>query len=162
MKIANDSRHGRFIARVLFYLVSPLLCQAPAFAAELYLKDSDLSEARATLIRRSYSQCADRAGSIHPEMMGCIYIELEYQDSRLNQMYRRLRKTLPREQWFRLRSEQRQWLAGLQRHCKAGIHEDITGGQAEQLLLGSCTLIETAARAKVLEDLLEANAGSPE
>lgn len=162
MKIASNSRHGHFKARVLLLLILPLLWQGPAFAGELYLKDSDLSEAWDTLTRPSYSLCGDRAGTIHPEMMSCIYIELEYQDSRLNQMYRRLKKTLPREQWYRVRSEQRQWLAGLEGHCRSVLSDAITGGQAEQLELGSCTLLETAARAKVLEDLIKANAGSPE
>lgn len=86
-------------------------------------------------------------------MQDCIEKEWSYQDARLNSAYQQLRAKLPRDQWLRLRDEQRAWLhkRDNDEECR---WDAATEGQAQRIAANDCTLQMVATRAGELESQL--------
>lgn len=87
-------------------------------------------------------------------MLHCAADELDRQDARLNDNYKKLMSKLSRRRKNVLLEAQRAWIRFRKTNCD--FYYDPNGGSAAQLAGSGCFLIMTAARAKELKDLLEA------
>lgn len=104
-------------------------------------------------LRKSFNSCVDASEGITFDMMNCLGVELEYQDKRLNDAYKRLHTALAARDWERLKEEQREWLRGLNSLCDQDVGE-LGGGTAQALVFKDCILDRTAKRADELENIL--------
>ncbi|MHA3099278.1 lysozyme inhibitor LprI family protein [Acinetobacter brisouii] len=57
-----------------------------------------------------YHKCMDESKGITSEMLNCISIETQYQDDRLNKIYKKLQQQLAQNEKLKLRDEQRTWI----------------------------------------------------
>ena len=99
-------------------------------------------------IRSSYQTCLDKTDGVTPNMQDCIDAEYEYQDKRLNRVYKSLMDRLDSAERSSLRTEERKWLVNRDKTCVA---PTAYGGQAQELVYGDCRLKTTAKRATALE-----------
>jgi uncharacterized protein YecT (DUF1311 family) len=81
-------------------------------------------------------------------------LRLDRQDARLNDNYKKLMSKLSRNRKTVLVEAQRAWIRFRKTNCD--FHYDPNGGSAARLAGSGCFLVMTAARAKELKDLLEA------
>jgi uncharacterized protein YecT (DUF1311 family) len=102
-------------------------------------------------LRDSYYECAASNDGSTWDMQSCIEKEFEYQDARLNALYRELRFKLQDAQKVRLRDEERKWLLDKDEACKWNAE---TEGQAQRIEANICALKKTAERAGQLEKML--------
>ncbi len=123
-----------FASRKIIVLLA-LLCSAPVTAA------------MAGGLRPSYTTCLNATGGVTSDMQDCIAAEFEYQDARLNKVYRALRERLDQQGKRKLLGEQRKWLALRDKSCEA----DAGGGTGQMLEASDCALGMTAKRAAELE-----------
>ncbi|PPU68064.1 DUF1311 domain-containing protein [Xanthomonas pisi] len=79
-------------------------------------------------------------------MQDCIATEHEYQDAKLNKVYKALIKRLGDEEKIKLRDQQRQWIADRDEKC----FYDPDSGQAGLVDAAQCRLEMTAHRATYL------------
>lgn len=103
--------------------------------------------------RPSYQACLDASEGVTVNMLNCGDGELEYQDKRLNAVYKRLHQLLSPTAWESLRTEQRKWLAEEDKACE--VAEDFREGTAGALIWQGCLLDRRTLRADELEALLK-------
>ncbi|MFS8463399.1 DUF1311 domain-containing protein [Xanthomonas campestris pv. raphani] len=101
------------------------------------------------LLRPSYEECITNAAGATPAMLDCISAEHEYQDARLNMVYKALIAKLDGTEQSKLRDQQRQWIADRDEKC----YYDPDSGQAGRVDAAECRLDMTASRAAELESL---------
>jgi uncharacterized protein YecT (DUF1311 family) len=102
-------------------------------------------------LRDSYYKCASSSDGSTWDMQGCVEVEFEYQDARLNLAYRSLRSKLPIEKQDGLRDDERRWLSEKDAACKWDAQAE---GQAQRVEANICSLKKTAERASQLEQML--------
>lgn len=102
-------------------------------------------------LRDSYYRCASSSDGSTWDMQGCVEAEFEYQDARLNSVYRSLRSKLPSGTQERLRDEERRWLSEKGAACKWDAEIE---GQDQRVEANICSLKKTAERAGQLEQML--------
>jgi uncharacterized protein YecT (DUF1311 family) len=98
-------------------------------------------------IRTSYSTCLKAAGGVTPDMQDCIGTEYDYQDNRLNRVYKALMARLSKTEQAKLCAEERKWIAHRDAYC--ALPPD--AGQGQRLESNGCTMEQTAKRAAILE-----------
>jgi uncharacterized protein YecT (DUF1311 family) len=69
-------------------------------------------------LRPSFKKCVDDAGAVVPDTRECIASEYQYQDKRLNTVYRKLVASLNPSEQSRLRDEERRWIAYRDGRCR--------------------------------------------
>ncbi|WAT16157.1 lysozyme inhibitor LprI family protein [Xanthomonas fragariae] len=102
-----------------------------------------------TKLRESYGSCIKRSGGATPNILDCNEEEYEYQDTRLNHVYRVLLKRLSAQEKEDLRKKERDWIKKRTTFCN--LNGELGGGQAEDIEESSCKLNATARRADELE-----------
>lgn len=109
---------------------------------------SSTSQADAHATRDSYAACLTEAAGVTPAMKQCMGAEYDYQDTRLNKVYKALMARLDKHQRAELRRSERAWIAYRKSHCVP----DPNGGQAAELDAYDCSVEATARQAATLED----------
>lgn len=120
-------------------------------AAESAPKDNQHdqpSNGDTSMLRSSYGECIKASGGVVPDMQACIEEEFDYQDARLNNVYRRLLETSEGSKKIELESSQKQWLAERDSKCGWDAGEE---GQGQRIEANDCFLEMTAKRAGELE-----------
>lgn len=122
-----------------------VICLAVLWSFELLAgTDEDMT--------KEYSVCMDKSQGVTVGMLDCAGDELDRQDARLNDNYKKLISKLSRDRKKVLLEAQRAWIKFRKTNCK--FYYDPNGGSAARLAGSGCFLIMTAARAKELEKLL--------
>lgn len=137
--------------RISEVAASPSAVATQQSAAESAPKGSQQdqpSNGDVSMLRNSYGECIKASGGVVPEMQACIEEEFEYQDSRLNDVYRRLLETSEGSKKIELESSQKLWLAERDSKCGWDASEE---GQGQRIEANDCFLEMTAKRAKELE-----------
>ena len=106
-----------------------------------------------TGLRESYKTCIEQSGGVTVEMLNCTATETEYQDARLNKIYKALVKKMPKQRALLLQKSERLWLDFRQANCAARV--DPNGGTAESLVATECHLGSIGSCAQELENLNE-------
>lgn len=130
---------------------SPSVVATQQSAAEPAPKDSQHdqpSSGDVSMLRSSYGECIKASGGVVPEMQACIEEEFEYQDSRLNDVYRRLLEASEGSKKIELESSQKLWLTERDSKCGWDASEE---GQGQRIEANDCFLEMTAKRVKELE-----------
>lgn len=100
-----------------------------------------------------YDQCMDASNGVTYEMKECMNSEFQYQDRKLNKLYKKLMNSLSNDRKNELREVQRLWIAYTEKNCD--FYDVPDGGSLEKLSAQSCMLSSTAARVRELESFLE-------
>lgn len=103
-------------------------------------------------LRDSFQKCVDEAAGATWPTQDCIADEYDYQDARLNHAYRRLMKTVSKQESESLRARQRAWIIERDDACP---WDADTEGQARRLEANYCAMERTAIRATELERELQ-------
>ena len=125
-----------------------IICLAVLWNGQLLAapaKDDDLS--------KEYSDCIDKSGGVTPDMFECNGKELDRQDARLNNTYKKLMSKLSPDRKKALLKAQRAWVKFREANCDYWF--DPHGGTAARMNASGCLLTMTATRAKELEGMLE-------
>ena len=85
-------------------------------------------------------------------MFDCLGDELDRQNARLNDNYKKLMSKLSPNRKKKLREAQRAWIKFRETNCD--FYFDPDGGSAARIAAIDCSVTTTAARAKELKDLL--------
>jgi uncharacterized protein YecT (DUF1311 family) len=93
-------------------------------------------------LRSSFNKCIDVAAAVVPDTRECIASEYQYQDKRLNTVYKKLVASLNPGDQSKLRDEERHWIAYRDGRC----HK-----LEPQLEPENCELNATADRSAELE-----------
>jgi uncharacterized protein YecT (DUF1311 family) len=101
---------------------------------------------------KEYLTCVSNAEGVTNRMLDCISAEFDRQDSRLNDVYKRLMSKLPKDRKESLVEAQRAWINFRDANC--GFYHDPDGGSAAHLAGNECMLNVTVDRANELEKLL--------
>jgi uncharacterized protein YecT (DUF1311 family) len=105
-------------------------------------------------LSKEYSDCIDKAEKgTTADMFQCNGEELDRQNARLNDDYKKLISKLSPDRKKALLKAQRAWIKFREANCDYWY--DPQGGTAARLNASGCTLTMTAARAKELEGMLE-------
>jgi uncharacterized protein YecT (DUF1311 family) len=105
-------------------------------------------------LSKEYSACIDKASrGVTAEMLECNGKELDRQDARLNNAYKKLTSKLSRDRKNALLKAQRAWIKFREANCDYWLDPD--GGTAARMNASGCLLTMTATRAKELEGMLE-------
>jgi len=105
-------------------------------------------------LSKEYSVCIDKAvEGAWANMFECNGEELDRQDVRLNNAYKKLMSKLSRDRKKALLKAQRAWIKFREANCDYYLDPD--GGKADRLNVSSCLVTMTATRAKDLEGMLE-------
>jgi uncharacterized protein YecT (DUF1311 family) len=105
-------------------------------------------------LSKEYSVCIDKAvEGAWADMFACNGEELDRQDARLNNAYKKLMSKLSRDRKKALLKAQRTWIKFREANCD--YYFDPYGGTAARLNASGCLLTTTAARTKELEGMLE-------
>ncbi|KLD70577.1 lysozyme inhibitor LprI family protein [Xanthomonas pisi] len=115
-------------------------------ASQAHKSTSSPSTEDSPALRPSYDDCITAAAGATPAMQDCIATEHEYQDAKLNKVYKALIKRLGDEEKIKLRDQQRQWIADRDEKC----FYDPDSGQAGLVDAAQCRLEMTAHRATYL------------
>ena len=99
-----------------------------------------------------YSACLEQSGGVTVNILNCISTETERQDNRLNKAYKKIMENLSPDRKKQLRSVQRLWIKYRDANC--GFYADPNGGTIASINSSECFLVETAGRAKELENLI--------
>jgi uncharacterized protein YecT (DUF1311 family) len=99
-----------------------------------------------------YSICVRNSEGVTSKILDCISAELDQQDSRLNEAYKKLMSKLPKDRKKSLVEAQRAWIKFREANC--GFYHDPNGGSAAHMAGNECFLNATVDRAKELEKLL--------
>ncbi|WP_372381830.1 lysozyme inhibitor LprI family protein [Xanthomonas sp. NCPPB 1068] len=102
-----------------------------------------------TKLRDSHVSCIKQSHGVTPNLLDCDSDEYEYQDSRLNRVYRAVMAQLDAAKKQELLSEERAWIVKRDQLCN--LNGQLGGGQAEEIEESSCRLNATAKRADELE-----------
>src|SRR5262245_23377905 len=136
---------SRLVSRVTKVMI---ICLAVLWNGVLLAAtDDDLS--------KEYSVCNDKSGGVTVSILECNGDELDRQDARLNDNYKKLMSKLSRDQKKALVEAQRAWIKFRKANCDFTYPAD--GGSAARLGASGCWLTMTATRAKELGDLLSLN-----
>jgi uncharacterized protein YecT (DUF1311 family) len=135
---------SRLVSRVTKVMI---ICLAVLWNGQLLAEtDDDLS--------KEYSDCIDKASrGATAEMFECNGEELDRQDARLNDTYKKLMSKLSRDRKKALLKAQRVWIKFREANCDYWF--DPHGGTAARMNASGCLLTMTATRAKELEGMLE-------
>jgi uncharacterized protein YecT (DUF1311 family) len=146
--IAHSNRQADPPSRLVSQATKVMvICLAVLWSSELLAAaDEDMT--------KEYSVCMEKSQGVTVSMLHCAGDELDRQDARLNDNYKKLMSKLPRARKKVLREAQRTWIKFRKTNCD--FYYDPNGGSAARLAGSGCFLIMTAARAKELKDLLEA------
>ena len=99
-----------------------------------------------------FNKCMDESEGITSNMLDCIGIETQYQDDRLNQVYKKLQQRLSQGEKLKLRDEQRAWIKSRDSKVKK-IYQTESGTMAS--LNGESLYLElTTKQANKLESRL--------
>jgi len=98
-----------------------------------------------------FQNCYDSHPSTHGSMQ-CAYREYNYQDTKLNTVYRQLKRQLPKEEIPNLIKAQRAWIAFRDAECYLDAYE-MRGGSAEKQLDIGCKIALTRQRVQTLRRL---------
>jgi uncharacterized protein YecT (DUF1311 family) len=130
------------IAGVLLFLCTA--CHAEQWPAYSEPKTSAQVPAWSAKIglRSSFKKCVDNADAVVPDTRECISAEYQYQDKRLNAVYKKLIASLTPDEQSKLRVEERHWIAYRDSRCNK---------LEPQLEPENCELNATADRAAELE-----------
>jgi uncharacterized protein YecT (DUF1311 family) len=145
--IARANRAGTANRRVSRVTKVMIICLAILWNGQLLAEtDDDLS--------KEYSVCIDKASrGATAEMFECNGEELDRQDARLNDAYKKLMSKLSRDRKKALVEAQRAWIKFRKANCDYWF--DPHGGTAARMNASGCLLTMTATRAKELESMLE-------
>lgn len=109
--------------------------------------DSILAGNAAMKLRPSYQDCLDNSFIDQYPRLQCAEDEYDFQDARLNAVYKRLMESLPPPAKLTLRAEERTWIRKRRRRCDVGI-DPIPDYVVEA---ADCQVREAAKRATTLE-----------
>ncbi len=98
-----------------------------------------------------YASCMDKSGGVTMKVLDCMSAETARQDDRLNNAYKEILRELPPDRKRQLRDVQRLWIKYRDANC--AFYADPAGGSIARINANECFLIETAGRAKELENL---------
>jgi uncharacterized protein YecT (DUF1311 family) len=101
---------------------------------------------------KEFSVCMEQSQGVTPKMFDCLGDELNRQDSRLNDNYKKLMSKLSPNRKKMLLGAQRAWIKFRKTNCD--FYFDPDGGSAARISASDCSVTTTAARAKELKDLL--------
>lgn len=134
---------SQLVSRVMKVIV---VCLPVFWSSQLLaMTDEDLS--------KEYSVCIEKASEgPWADMFECNGDELDRQDARLNDNYKKLMSKLSRDRKKALLEAQRAWVKFRDANCD--FYFDRDGGSAARLSSSNCLLETTANRAKELEGLL--------
>jgi len=105
-------------------------------------------------LSKEYSDCIDKASQgATAEMFECSGEELDRQDARLDNTYKKLMSKLSPDRKKALLKAQRAWIKFREANCEYWF--DPHGGTAARMNASGCLLTMTATRAKELEGMLE-------
>jgi len=105
-------------------------------------------------LSKEYSDCMDKAEKgTTADMLQCDGEELDRQDARLNDAYKKLMSKLSHDRKKALLKAQRAWIKFREANCDYWY--DPHGGTAARSNASGCLLTMTAARTKELEGMLE-------
>jgi len=134
---------SRLVSRVTKVMI---ICLAVLWNGQLLAEtDEGLS--------KEHSDCIDKSGGVTADMLQCEGEELDRQDARLNDAYKKLMSKLSPDRKKALLKAQRAWIKFREANCDYWY--DPQGGTAARLNASGCLLTTTAARAKELEGMLE-------
>jgi uncharacterized protein YecT (DUF1311 family) len=104
-------------------LVSTLACGGVSAEEmeRIIAGDSVLAGNAAMKLRPSYQDCLDNSFIDEYPRLQCAYDEYDFQDARLNAVYKRLMESLPPPGKLALRAEERTWIRKRRRRCDFGI-----------------------------------------
>jgi uncharacterized protein YecT (DUF1311 family) len=104
-------------------LVSTLACDGVSAEEmeRIIASDSILAGNAAIKLRPSYQDCLDNSFIDEYPRLQCAYDEYDFQDARLNAVYKRLMESLPPPAKLALRAEERTWIRKRRRRCDFGI-----------------------------------------
>jgi len=106
-------------------------------------------------LSKEYSVCMDKAGGMTGDMIACNGEELDRQDARLNNAYKKLMSSkLSRDRKKALLKAQRAWIKFREANCD--YYTDPHGGWGARWNVSECLLTMTATRAKDLEGMVDA------
>jgi uncharacterized protein YecT (DUF1311 family) len=125
------------------YLFAALLIIAPAPA---FGQQEDQYSAE-------WKKCIDAAGGSDLNMKDCNDAEAQRQDTKLNEVYKRLMSQLPPGRKKQLQEVQRLWIKYTDANC--GFLDDPDGGTAARLAASSCVLQARTDKVQELEGVLE-------
>ncbi|WP_266168547.1 lysozyme inhibitor LprI family protein [Dyella subtropica] len=97
-------------------------------------------------IRPSFKQCLGDAGGSTPPTKDCMDDEYDYQDGRLNLVYKQLMVSLSKDGQAKLREEERRWIRFRDGYCNK---------EEAELASYGCEIEMAADRATQLEDRLK-------
>ena len=109
-----------------------------------------LSAANDDQMTAEYSACVHNYEGMTSKILDCISTELNRQDSRLNDAYKKLMSKIPKDRKTSLVEAQRAWIKFREANC--GFYHDPNGGLAAQMAGNECFLKATINRAKELEN----------
>jgi uncharacterized protein YecT (DUF1311 family) len=136
---------SRLVSRVTKVMI---ICLAVLWNGQL------LAETDADPTSKEYSDCLDKAvEGPWSDMFACSGEELDRQDARLNDTYKKLMSKLSRDRKKALLKAQRAWIKFREANCD--YYADPAGGRAERLIASDCLVTMTAKRAKELAAMLE-------
>ena len=125
-----------------------IICLPVLWSGELLATtDDDLS--------KEYSVCIDKSGGVTPNLFECNGDELDRQNARLNDNYKKLMSKLSRDQKKVLLDAQRAWIIFRKTSCELSYQHagGDDGGSAARFEFSGCFLTMTATRATELNDL---------
>jgi uncharacterized protein YecT (DUF1311 family) len=106
---------------------------------------------RAIGIRSSLDACIKGTGGTTPGIRDCLSGEHDFQDHRLNHIYKKLTGSLSEAERKHLREEERRWITFRDTFCASSPEP----GQAQDLEADECLVDQTADRASELESRLD-------
>jgi uncharacterized protein YecT (DUF1311 family) len=130
-------------------LISTLVCDGVSAEEmeRIIASDSILAGNAAIKLRPSYQDCLDNSFIDQYPRLECTNDEYDFQDARLNAVYRRLMASLSPAAKLALRAEERSWIRKRRRRCDFGI-DPLPDYVVEA---ADCALSEAAKRATALE-----------
>ena len=101
---------------------------------------------------KEFSVCMEQSQGVTPKMFDCLGDELDRQNARLNDSYKKLMSKLSPNRKKMLREAQRAWIKFRETNCD--FYFDPDGGSAARVAASDCSVTTTPARVKELKDLL--------
>ena len=144
--------HCRLVSRATKVMI---ICLAVLWNGQLLAEtDEALREESLLGLSKEHSDCVDKASKgTTADMFQCEGEELDRQDARLNDAYKKLMSKLSPDRKKALLKAQRAWIKFREANCDYWY--DPHGGTAARLNASGCLLTMTATRAKELEGMLE-------
>ncbi|WP_266170542.1 lysozyme inhibitor LprI family protein [Dyella subtropica] len=127
--------------------VSMLLLSPTLWGTATSAQDEQAVVSRLYGLRPSYGQCLLKAGDATAPNKGCMEVELDYQDKRLNKAYQAMMAKLSPALRVKLKAEEAVWIQYRDNRC-ASVVDDIERPELEPL---SCKVDETGKQATDME-----------